>query len=221
MPYARRRFHPYYRRGGSPDSVLSSAPDDDDDDEEEQPQEECSRCGRRGHARADCYARTRANGAPLRLPDTRPARIMGAPSAAPAPGAAGVYALQDGAGRVYVGKSQHVAQRVRAHRAGDGTRFLDAASAAPLPLRTHGTPGEDLETWERNETLAQMHAHGVDNVRGWIFTTTGATRLTPPEMRASAVAQVCEKFDLCRRCGRGGHFATACYARSPAAWLAE
>ena len=147
---------------------------------------------------------------------------MRAPSAAPAPGAAGVYALQDGAGRVYVGKSQHVAQRVRAHRAGDGTRFLDAASAAPLPLRTHGTPGndEDLETWERNETLAQMHAHGVDNVRGWIF-TTGTTRLTPPEMRASAVAQVCEKFDLCRRCGRGGHFATACSARSPAAWLGE
>ena len=127
--------------------------------------------------------------------------------------AAGVYALQDGAGRVYVGKSQHVTQRVQAHRAGDGTRFLDASSSAPLRVRPHGTP-EDLETWERNETLAQMHAHGVDNVRGWIF--TGAT-LTPPE-RASAVAQVCERFDLCRRCGRGGHFATACYARSPAAW---
>ena len=212
MPYARRRFHPYYRRG-SPDSVLSSG--SDDDEEEEQPQEECcSRCGRRGHARADCYARTRANGAPL-LPlcllDTRPPARMGAPErrGARLPGAAGVYALQDGAGRVYVGKSQHVAQRVRAHRAGDGTRFLDAASAAPLPLRTHGTPGEDLETWERNETLAQMHAHGVDNVRGWIF-TTGTTRLTPPEMRASAVAQVCEKFDLCRCCGRGGHFATQC-----------
>ena len=55
----------------------------------------------------------------------------------------------------------------------------------------------------------------MDNVRGWIF--TGAT-LTPPE-RASAVAQMCERFDLCRRCGRGGHFATACYARSPAVWL--
>ena len=72
-------------------------------------------------------------------------------------------------------------------------------------MLTHGTP-EDLESWERNETLATMHAHGVDNVRGWIF--TGAT-LTPPE-RASAVAQVCEKFDLCHCYGRGGHFATQC-----------
>ena len=182
MPY-NRRFHPYHR-GESPDSSdsLSSCSD-------EEGEKQCTRCGRRGHTSADCYARTRANGT-----------------------SAGVYALQDNARRVYVGKSQNIAQRVQSHRTGDGTRFLDG-SLRQLRVLTQGA-ADDLETWERNETLAQMREHGVDSVRGWIFTST---KLTPSE-RASAVAQVCEKFDLCRSCGRSGHFAERCYARSSAAW---
>ena len=175
MPYA-RRFYPY-RRGDSPGSASSSSSSGSDDEDEPQ----CSRCGRCGHARADCYARMRANGARLGTPHARARHPPGHARAQ----RGGVRPAERRAPSVRR-KSQSVAQRVQAHRAGDGTRFLEvSAPQRQLQVLTRGTP-EDLEMWERNETLAQMHAHGVDNVRGWIF--TGAT-LTPPE-RASAVAQV-------------------------------
>ena len=205
MPY-NRRFHPYHRKerpgsasSSSSDSLSTSSCSD------EEGEKQCTRCGRRGHTNADCYARTRANGTSLTVTPT---------TTTPTHARAGVYALQDNAKRVYVGKSQNIAQRVQSHRTGDGTRFLDASSPLrQLRVLTQGA-ANDLETWERNETLAQMREHGVDSVRGWIFTST---KLTPSE-RASAVAQVCEKFDLCRSCGRSGHFAERCYARSSAAW---
>jgi hypothetical protein len=76
-------------------------------------------------------------------------------------------------------------------------------------------PDDDTEAWERAETLARMHRAGISKVRGWMFT---APELTEPQ-RETAFAQVCERFDLCRKCGRGGHFAAACRCQSRA-WFA-
>ena len=119
----------------------------------------------------------------------------------------GVYALMDGAGRVYVGKSANIARRIEEHRQGNG--FLDRATLRRIPTLTNGPKG-DLEAWERGETLAQMRRRGLGKVRGWRFTGEGG--------REEAFREVCERFDLCRRCGRAGHFAGGCPGRGRAKW---
>lgn len=115
----------------------------------------------------------------------------------------GVYVLELPDGRYYVGKSHCVAERLRQHAAGQGAACAKGYLRRAVPL----TPrGDDLEAWERAETLARMRRHGIGRVRGWMYTA--------PEMsealREHAYQQVCERYDLCRRCGRDGHFAASC-----------
>lgn len=125
----------------------------------------------------------------------------------------GVYVLQLSRGGYYVGKSANVAARLEQHRTGGGASACAAGFLRRVPPMT--PPQADLEMWERAETLARMRAHGVANVRGWMFTTP---ELTEAQQR-DAFVQVCERFDLCRRCGREGHFATGCgEAKRSAHW---
>lgn len=94
-----------------------------------------------------------------------------------------------------------------------GTNFLSKGLISRVPTITQGSP-DDLESWERNETLAQMHRRGIDRVRGWIF----ARRELDPSEREHAFTQVCHKFDLCLTCGRNSHFQDKCFARTRAGW---
>jgi hypothetical protein len=75
-------------------------------------------------------------------------------------------------------------------------------------------PQADFESWERTETLARMHKHGIDAVRGWMYVSVELTQA----QREHIFQQVCEKFGLCRVCGGGGHFASACTAKGRAIW---
>ena len=128
------------------------------------------------------------------------------------PKKSGVYTLEDSSGRMYVGKSADVAQRVETHRSGEGTQFV-GRDFKVVPNYTQGQH-EDLESWERKETLTRMRKHGIDHVRGWMFASVELSDL----QRRDAFTQVCEKFDLCRRCGRDSHFADRCFALGKAAW---
>ena len=71
-----------------------------------------------------------------------------------------------------------------------------------------------MESSERNEVLVRMHESGIDNVRGWMYTFKNI----PIEQKVSAFDQICEKFDLCRRCGRNSHFIRDCSALSTDLW---
>jgi len=170
----------------------------------------CFRCGRTGHFVGSCYAKTHRDGKSL------PRGRLSNPDA-PAPPkkqrpSPGVYAVQDSSGRIYVGKSNDRVARIRQHQAGQGTSFL-SGTITEIPLSTAGSQN-DLESWERNETLSQMYLKGIDQVRGWMF----ASPTLSPIDRRQAYQQVCEKFDLCRKCGRHTHFAYECRARSVAYW---
>ena len=171
----------------------------------------CFRCGRTGHFVGSCYAKTRLDG--TRLPR---GRMRDGASPPPTPKkprpSPGIYALQDTAGRIYIGKSNDKAARIRQHQNGQGTAFL-STPMAEIPLSTGGRL-EDLESWERNETLNQMYLKGIDQVRGWMF----ASPTLSPIQKRQAYQQVCEKFDLCRKCGRHTHFAHECRAKSVAYW---
>jgi len=129
----------------------------------------------------------------------------------------GIYVLENGrnaAPRFYVGKSNNVAQRVRAHMSGQGgVGYLSGQHLRKVALISNGSLN-DLESWERNETLERMYRFGIDNVRGWMFTDLELS----DDQYETAFNQICEKFDLCRRCGRNSHFRGNCFARSTAEW---
>jgi hypothetical protein len=120
--------------------------------------------------------------------------------------------LQDTTGDLYIGRSSDRAARIKQHRAGQGTSFL-SGELTELPLHTQGSIN-DLSSWERNETLSAMYLKGINQVRGWIYSSTN---LNPIE-KCHAFQQVCEKFDLCRKCGRHTHCAFECRSKSVAYW---
>jgi predicted GIY-YIG superfamily endonuclease len=172
-------------------------------------EDSCTRCGRVGHVVDECFAKTDVNGRHLKR-----ARYDASKSefSCKKTGAAGVYVLGDQKGRMYVGKSQDVENRIEQHLQGKGNQFL-SGRVKRLEVEQTGSTN-DLESWERNETLARMYKYGVANVRGWMFTSVKLNKSQEEE----AFRQICEKYDLCRKCGRNSHFADKCFARSRAFW---
>jgi predicted GIY-YIG superfamily endonuclease len=182
-----------------------------DDDEEFYPDNACCyRCGRQGHMKDECYAKTHVNGRSLKQNEGQCNKRHKPMSSVKA----GVYVLGDEKGRMYIGKSQDVERRIEQHLAGEGTQFLTGRNVRRLELYEMGSE-LDLESWERNETLARMYKHGVTNVRGWMFTNLKLS----VEQEEQAFGQICEKYDLCRQCGRNTHFADKCFARSRVFWM--
>lgn len=115
----------------------------------------------------------------------------------------GVYVLARPDGSFYVGKSCNIKERMRQHAEGSGASCAKGPCRRVAPITQ---PTEDLEAWERAEVLARMRKHGLGKVRGWMYTSPDLSEA----QREHAFSQVCEKFDLCRRCGRAGHFAASC-----------
>jgi hypothetical protein len=110
-----------------------------------------------------------------------------------------------------VGKSSDIDTRIGQHQSDAiaGRSWLRGPNLEVLAPWTLGTTN-DLEAWERAETLQRMLAHGVGQVRGWRF--TDRSPILGAADRAAAVTEVCERFDRCRRCGAAGHFVDRCSA---------
>jgi predicted GIY-YIG superfamily endonuclease len=116
----------------------------------------------------------------------------------------GVYVLQKEDGSFYVGKSKNIANRLKQHIAGVGA-VCALGSVFRVPAMTAPILN-DFEAWERSETLARMRYHGISMVRGWMYTS----EYLDDSQREHAFQQICEKCDLCRKCGGEGHFAAQC-----------
>lgn len=177
------------------------------------PQEDCvftlRKCGLGGGRHSVGKPVGRAGHFVVGRPSARSARfLLGRPPAKAVEALeGGVYVLQRPDGLFYVGKSGNIQERLRQHREGTGAACAKGQCRRVPPL----TPAcDDLEAWERSEVLARMYRHGVRSVRGWMFTG----RDMGDAEAEQAFRQVCEKFDLCRRCGRKGHFAAGCRAPS-------
>jgi len=205
----------------------------------------CSRCGRNSHVVSQCFARTHLHGDALLSTseesadssdaeqDKRQRTVRDAPkrtkkdkkrsrvTADDSISRAGVYVLQYTEGSkqadttmYYVGKSQDVKERIKQHMKGTGAACLEGSThlqeIAPF---TRGDP-DDLEAWERTETLERMRHFGIERVRGWMFTSKNLSM----DQGREAFRQICERFDLCRKCGRNSHFAEHCFARSAMCW---
>lgn len=139
-----------------------------------------------------------ADARPIAQPDAQP----------PVDDNVGVYVLQLANGRFYVGQSRNIQSRIARHRSGTGSAVASDPLAVQIPCVTPRPSPEDLEAWERAETLELMHQHGIDKVRGWIY---NANELSP-SLKAHAHQQICSRKNLCHRCGEPGHFTSQCTA---------
>jgi len=117
-----------------------------------------------------------------------------------------VYILELEGGRVYVGKSSQPSRRYGQHAGGGGSVFTRMYPPTGRRLPRLGNVRGGTDAAERDETLRYMRARGIDLVRGWRYTSPTLSA----EQSADAEANMRELFDLCRRCGRGGHFAASC-----------
>jgi hypothetical protein len=135
-----------------------------------------------------------------------PARRVLEPATRPGGGGDDVYVLELAGGRVYVGKSGNVGRRVGRHMSGGGSAFTKAFPPTGNILPRLGNVSGAGDAAERDETLRYMFLRGIRNVRGWRYTCVEMS----DEMFEDAERNIRELFDLCRRCGGGNHFMTAC-----------
>lgn len=128
---------------------------------------------------------------------------------------AGVYVLKFEDGTYYVGESQDTDARVAQHIAGEGASCIGEKGATAVRVNPYTQPSYgELEMWERAETLERMFRHGIEKVRGWIYTTA----VMSPDQRESAFQQICSCKKLCGKCGRSNHFSSGCFANAKAVW---
>ena len=119
----------------------------------------------------------------------------------------GVYKLKLSYGdsyKYYIGKSNNIKRRIWCHENDNGSYWTK--KYPPLsrePLLTNET---NSKFWELEETLENMKLHGINNVRGSMFTKMTLTR----EDKIKAAQLYCEMYDLCRKCGSDAHFITNC-----------
>ena len=163
---------------------------------------QCFRCGQKSHLISNCFARSTVDGQPL--PPQTSKRSYGTESAGNG-SRSGVYVLQYPNGMFYVGKSSDIDTRIGQHTSGQVACTADwgkPREIAPITSRLDA----DHESWERNETLEQMQRHGMERVRGWMYTSPELTE----EAQESIASQLCKKYDCCRLCGLKGHLVSAC-----------
>lgn len=126
---------------------------------------------------------------------------------------AGVYVLLLRSGAYYVGKSGNISARIAKHT----SAWVQEHGGVAKRIQTCTAARDDWCAWEQDETLTRMRMHGFDNVRGFEFV---ACRPLEATECATIKTMILGSGDLCRKCGRAGHFASSCRA-SKEAWLAE
>ena len=196
---------------------------EDEEECSEDEEEFCTRCGRDGHDNSSCYAKKNIDGGVIEEDedeevieeDEDEEVIEEDEDEDEEDDCPGVYVLKLNNGKYYVGKSEtSVKNRLKHHFSGNGSEWTKLHGIIGK-IDTSTVPMDDIESWERAETLHVALKYGIENVRGHQF-----TRIV---LRDSDIndfeKQVCERKDLCRRCGRNGHMISRCVSHTRTNWM--
>jgi hypothetical protein len=127
-----------------------------------------------------------------------------------------VYVLHLENDKIYVGESINPTKRIKDHFSGRGSSWTKVNK--PFKYIEPLTPPQN-HLWELTETLIQMNLHGIDNVRGSLFTTPNQFS---EEEKVMAAQLYCELNNRCRNCGGPDHFASQCLSGSTkSSWVSN
>ena len=125
----------------------------------------------------------------------------------------GVYRLQLTNNKYYIGKSDNIEKRIWCHMNDNGSywtrKYKVIKRLQPI------TDVTNSKFWELEETLENINKHGIDNVRGSMFSKITLNR----EDRIKASQLYCEMNDLCRKCGSKDHFLSQCKQNYVEPWV--
>ena len=154
----------------------------------------CERCGRNSHDVDRCYAKTNINNEIIQDDPER-----------------GVYVLELSGGNFYVGKSENIESRISQHEKDSGASWT---KVHPIIGRvdTITQQMDDLESWERAETLELAHKYGIEKVRGHTWTQ----KILTEQKKNEFISQIRERKDLCRKCGSPDHMISSCRSKEKA-----
>lgn len=121
-----------------------------------------------------------------------------------------LYVLRLTHGKWYVGTTmQSPRARLAAHERGAGSAWTRAHRVLEM-VHTRTVPTETAGISETAKTIELMRLHGVDAVRGGSY----CQRVLSAAQLGCIKRELCHNDGGCLRCGRRGHFATRCYART-------
>jgi predicted GIY-YIG superfamily endonuclease len=117
-----------------------------------------------------------------------------------------VYVLKLEGGRYYVGKSDDVVNRYKQHMNGSGsawTRKYKPIGVAKII--------ENVSVFEEDKiTKEYMSKYGIDKVRGGSYVEINLSEFHIEALKM----EIWAANNLCTICGRSGHFAKNCYAKT-------
>tara|TARA_Y100000817_G_scaffold281384_1_gene245993 strand:- start:292 stop:816 length:525 start_codon:yes stop_codon:yes gene_type:complete len=140
----------------------------------------------------DAYART---GAPMYTTKYSESKNINAPTA--------IYKMNLSGGKKYVGKTTNVERRMDQHFSGNGAKVTKKFK--PINAKViDEVPGFFSDDVEQEHTDHYIEKHGYENVRGGKYTNSKTLKKSSQK----------KKSVTCFKCGRSGHYANQCYAKT-------
>jgi predicted GIY-YIG superfamily endonuclease len=117
-----------------------------------------------------------------------------------------IYILKLQSGKYYVGKTTDLERRKQEHINGTASAWTKKYKPVSVEKIIRNASAFDEDKW----TKIYMEKHGVDNVRGAAYSQMELDEA----QRETLQREIRSAKDACMKCGRSGHFAKSCYART-------
>jgi len=117
-----------------------------------------------------------------------------------------IYILRLEGGKYYVGKSDDVNKRYKQHIDGYGSAWTKKYNVIGIAKQIPNASPFDEDRYVKE----YMNIYGIQNVRGGSYVQVELTE----DQENSLKTEIRAATDKCTRCGREGHFAKNCYAKT-------